>query len=83
MFFEKHNLLSKAEFGFRKSQSMVGAVQHDVENCLDTFENKEKVDFTLFDLTKAFYYIPYDILFSKLEVYGIRNCSLLTSLSHS
>lgn len=70
MFFEKHDL-SRAQIGFRKGQSTVGSVLHDVENILNAFENKVKAAQTIFDLTKAFDCSTNDIL---MEFYGIRNC---------
>lgn len=75
-YFERNNFISDSQFGFRKGMSTVTAVQQIVGNSIEAFENKETVALTLFDLTKAFDCVPFNILLDKLEFYGMDNHSL-------
>lgn len=75
-FFESNNLISNSQFGFRKGMSTITLVQRIVEEGLEAFERKDNAALNLYDLTKAFDCVPFDILISKLEYYGIDRHSL-------
>lgn len=72
-YFEHNNILSDAQFGFRERKSTTSAILNVIDKSLHAFENRQHVSLTLFDLTKAFDCVPYDILLDKLEFYGIKN----------
>uniref|UniRef100_A0A1B6GDZ7 Reverse transcriptase domain-containing protein n=1 Tax=Cuerna arida TaxID=1464854 RepID=A0A1B6GDZ7_9HEMI len=74
--FDSNNLLSEFQYGFRAGRSTTMAVSHISNSILNAFENKESVSMLLFDLTKAFDCIPFDILLTKLKFYGINNNSI-------
>lgn len=75
-FIEDKKLLNTRQFGFRKNRSTVQAVYKLVQDIIDGFENGHHVSTTLIDLSKAFDCISHDVLFTKLEHYGIRGVAL-------
>lgn len=81
-FFESSNILSPSQFGYRTGRSAVKAVECLVSQILNAFENKEYLQATLCDLTKAFDTITHDIIIEKLYHYGIRGTELRLIISY-
>ena len=75
-YFNRNNFFYKLQFGFRKNYGTNHAVTKLVKTVTDVFEQKEFVVGVFLDLSKAFGTINYNVLFSKLQYYGIRGCTL-------
>jgi len=75
-FIEKHNILHKHQFGFRKNHSTCLAINTLIDQFHNSIENGDFMLGLFMDLTHAFDTISYDILFSKLHHYGIRGIAL-------
>ena len=75
-FITAHNILGSNQFGFRKKHS----TEHALMNFIDfVADEKEKGNFVLgiyVDIKKAFDSVNFQILFKKLQKYGIRGNSL-------
>ena len=75
-FFDKKNIISPHQFGFRKSYSTELAIT-EIQNMLLKNLDENKVTCTIFlDLAKAFDTVNHGILLLKLEKYGIRGQAL-------
>ena len=75
-FLDKHNVLYKKQFGFRKRHSTIHALNTAVTQIIHSL-NRNKTVFGIFlDFSKAFDTIKHDILLEKLEHYGIRGITL-------
>jgi hypothetical protein len=74
-FLEKHNILIKSQFGFRKNESTNDATATIIENIIESLNDKTKCNCVLLDLSKAFDCIQHDILMDKLYKYGVRGIS--------
>lgn len=76
IFLEKENVLSKFQFGFRKSHSTAHSMVHFL-NQISLALNAKKHTIAIFcDLRKAFDTVNHDILFKKLHKIGIRGTEL-------
>ena len=75
-FFDKYNVLSNNQFGFRCGNSTTLAIADVYENLTLSMDNGQATCAVLLDLAKAFDSVNHDILFQKLEYYGIRGIAL-------
>jgi hypothetical protein len=71
-----NNILYDKQFGFRKSHSTSHAVNYSIHKITDSIENKKHIIGIFIDLSKAFDTINHNLLFTKLEMYGIRGIVL-------
>jgi hypothetical protein len=74
-FFDNNNLFSKNQYGFRNNLSTTLAVNDLSEFVFSALENKEHVNATCFDLSKAFDCVTHHILLTKLGYYGFNQSS--------
>ena len=75
-FAERFNILYHNQFGFRKGYSTSHALVHLVNNISSAIDCNEITVGVFLDLSKAFDTLNHEILFSKLEHYGIRGLTL-------
>ena len=75
-FINKNKLLYKLQFGFREKHSPELALIYLVDQISKALENGEYVVGVFLDFSKAFDTVNHDILFKKLEMYGIRGLAL-------
>ena len=75
-FLQKHNVLYKNQYGFRKRHSCEHAVTELIGKVCKGLESNKHTIALFIDLSKAFDTIEHNILFSKMESYGIRGTSL-------
>lgn len=71
-FFEKHNLLSENQFGFRAGKSTTDAVASLVDAIVGSVEDREYALGIFLDLSKAFDCVDHNFLLQTIESYGIR-----------
>lgn len=77
-YFESNDLFFSSQHGFRAARSTVTAVTELVSKIISAFENKEHVQLSLCDLSKAFDCIDHTILLKKLKKYGVDGVVYLT-----
>ena len=72
----ENNLLCCEQFGFQKEHSPEHAIRQLVEQINQSFEKNEFTLDVFVDLSKAFDTVDHQILFKKLEYYGIAGNNL-------
>ncbi len=75
-FINKHKILYKYQFGFRKKHSTTLALIEITDNILQELEEGKCSAGIFIDFQKAFDTVDHNILISKLEHYGIRGPAL-------
>ena len=71
-----NEILYLRQFGFRKNHSTPHALIHLLNKITSAIDQRETTVGIFLDLSKAFDTIDHDILFTKLEHYGIRDAAL-------
>jgi len=67
----KNNIISKAQYGFRRGFTTENAVYKLINELLNALNNKQIVGGIFCDITKAFDCVDHEILISKIEKCGI------------
>ena len=75
-YLNKYNILLNNQYGFRKNHSISYALIHLLNKITTAFDDKKYTIGIFLDLSKAFDTVDHDILFTKLEHYGIRGLAL-------
>src|SRR6218665_1965751 len=71
----KNTLYSK-HFGFRKNHSTTHAIMEVVDKISEAIDNRKLTIGVFLDLSKAFDTIRHDVIWAKLEYYGVRDLAL-------
>ena len=79
-FAEQYNILYRCQFGLRKNYSTSHALINRISSAID---QRETTVGAFLDLSKAFDTLDHQILFTKLEDYGIRDVALQWIKSYS
>ena len=75
-FLDEHNIFFKSQYGFRKKHSFEHAITELIGEICKGFESNKHTLSIFIDLSKAFDTISHEILFQKLERYGITGLAL-------
>ena len=75
-FAEQYNTLYRCQFEFRKNYSTSHALIHLMNRISSAIDQRETTVGVFLDLSKAFNTLDHQILFTKLEHYGIRDVAL-------
>ena len=75
-FFHTYDLLSKKQFGFREGSNTELATLHVINKIMPSIQNKKFAICVFLDYRACFDTICRNILFSKLERYGVRGLPL-------
>ena len=70
--FEKHNVLTNLNHGFRKGFSCETQLTITVDDLCRNLDKGIQTDVAILDFSKAFDKVPHDKLLFKLDAYGIR-----------
>ena len=70
--FDKHNVLTNLNHGFRKGFSCETQLTITVDDLCRNLDKGIQTDVAILDLSKAFDKVPHDKLLFKLDAYGIR-----------
>ena len=68
---DKNNILTNAQFGFRKRRSCETQLLLTIQDLASTVDCKGQIDVILLDFSKAFDKVPHQRLLHKLTYYGI------------
>ena len=71
-FLNKQNVIQKMQYGFQRNVSTNYAITDVLTNSFENINSKLYTGLVFLDLTKAFDTVNHDILFHKLDHYGIR-----------
>jgi hypothetical protein len=71
-FLNKHNVISEAKNCFREKICTNTAIQTFIEDIQKAVDNTLLLMGIILDLTKAFDVLNHELLFAKLELYGLR-----------
>lgn len=75
-YLEQNSILSQSQFGFRRGLSTIDAIEELVSSILMGFENHKSTMTILCDMSKAFDCVSHEILYYKLEYYGVTGAEL-------
>ena len=75
-FLTKHDIIFKSQYGFRKKHSCENAVTKLFGEICKGLETNKHTIAIFIDLSKAFDTISHNVLFSKMNLYGIRGTAL-------
>ena len=67
------NKFSKYFTGFHKNHNTQNSLLEMIESWKDRLSNGSAVEVLIMDLSKAFGSLDHDLLFAKLEAYGLDN----------
>ena len=81
-YWEKFDLFSNHQFGFRKKHSTNLAILDYIETILDLRDKNNIVSSTFTDIRKAFDSVNHKLLLNDLEHYGVRDQPLQLSKSY-
>ena len=76
-YLEDNNLLHPSHHGFRSKHSTASALIQMFDNWIEAFEDEEISAVIMLDMSAAFDVVDFDILLSKLALYGVENKTLL------
>ena len=75
-FLEDNHILYNSQYGFRSQHSCQDAISELVGKILKNMEEQKYTMAVFIDLSKAFDTLEHEVLFAKLEKYGIRGTTL-------
>lgn len=82
LYFERNNLISNTQYGFRSKLSTVKAVENIVSDIYDGFEKRLISCATLLDLNKALDTVSHSTLIMKLKYYGMEESAVKLIVSY-
>jgi hypothetical protein len=75
-YLEKYKILHENQFGFRRKVSTCSALLQLVDKISGSMDSRKTTIGVFIDLAKAFDTVDHQILFQKLEFYGVRGITL-------
>ena len=76
-FINKYNIITPNQYGFQAQKSTELAINEICNNINNSFENKESAFCIFLDFAKALDTANHNILWNKLDYYGVRGSPLL------